>query len=165
MKFWGREKAALARWTRRVVRRRLSRHLRLARQRWLVGAFLRSSAFKKFIEKPRPLPPKQPRNKKAVVNDFVPLAVLDDDLARKIGAKSKVLRLTAPVARHVQRRHGDVIKAEDYAKVARILRGKNPEENKGRWRFYSAEFKLRVILDLDEGKNPVLISLYPRGKK
>ncbi|MDA7996341.1 MAG: hypothetical protein MPK01_08770, partial [Gammaproteobacteria bacterium] len=64
-----------------------------------VDAFVRGAEFARYLLKPRVARPKPADvNPKAVTADFVPLAVLGDGLAREIGAKSKVLRLTGTVA-------------------------------------------------------------------
>ncbi len=139
-----------------------------------VDAFVRSAAFAGYLLKPRTARAKPANvNPKKVSADFVPLAVLCDDLARKIGAKSTMLRLTEAVAEKMWWRHGPgLIGARDrrrrtvppewYADIPSILRDITPQKVGARWRFYSARLKRILVLDLDERGNPVLITYYGR---
>ena len=72
-----------------------------------VDAFVRSAAFAGYLLKPRTArAPGKSENPKEARGEFVPLAVLAEELARAIGAKSRVLRLTDRVADKMWRRHG-----------------------------------------------------------
>ncbi len=146
-----------------------------------VDAFVRGAEFARYLLKPRVARPKStgPKpastNPKSVTADFVPLAALRDGLMHKIGAKSKVLRLTEPVAEKMWWRHGPgVKKARDwrdknvppewYADIPRILQEATPYKNKyGRWQFDHAGLKRILVIDLDELGNPVMITYH--GKK
>ena len=139
-----------------------------------VDAFVRSAAFAGYLLKPRTARAKPANvNPKKVSADFVPLAVLRDDLARKIGAKSTVLRLTEAVAEKMWWRHGPgVKKARDkkrmnvppewYADIPSILRDVPPRKSSGRWWFYSVRLKRLLVLDLDDCGNPVMITYHGR---
>ena len=142
-----------------------------------VDAFVRGTEFVRYLLKPRVARPKPADvNPKAVTADFVPLAVLGDKLAREIGAKSKVLRLTEPVAEKMWWKHGPGLKkARDrrrmgvppkwYADISQILREITPRKNKksGRWQFDHPGLKRALVIDLDELGNPVMITYH--GKK
>ena len=141
-----------------------------------VDAFVRGAEFARYLLKPRVARPKPANvNPKAVTADFVPLAMLGDDLAREIGAKSKVLRLTGTVAEKMWWNHGPGVKRERdrrrlnvppkwYADLPRILRETTPYKNKyGRWQLDHVGLKRSLVIDLDERGNPVMITYH--GKK
>ena len=163
MKFWGREKAA-------VMRRK-----RLSLKRRQVAAFVRSAEFCEHLLKPRPAKaPGKAENQKEARAKYVALAILEDDLLRTLGAKSRVLRLTDRVADKMWRKHGPGMRyrrsterreknvpPEWYADIPKILREVKPYKNHyGRWQFDHAGLKRRLVLDLDERKNPVMITYY-----
>ena len=141
-----------------------------------VDVFVRGTEFARYLLKPRVARPKPANvNPKATTADFVPLAVLGDKLAREIGAKSKVLRLTEPVAEKMWWKHGPGVKRERdrkrlnvppkwYADIPQILRETTPYKNeRDRWQFDHARMKRTLVIDLDERKNPVMITYH--GKK
>ncbi|MDA7990728.1 MAG: hypothetical protein MPK30_06485, partial [Gammaproteobacteria bacterium] len=75
--------------------RRLSRRICAARRRRAVERFVRGPEFAAYLLKPRPAKaPGRAKNPAEARQDFVPLAVLDGELMRVIGARSAVLRLT-----------------------------------------------------------------------
>ena len=140
-----------------------------------VTAFLRGSEFAEFLLKPRPMRPKPANvNPKAVIAEYVPLAVLTVALARKMGVNTRVLRLTEAVANKMWWRHGPGVKRirdkrrknvppEWYADIPLILRKTRPRINKsGRWQFDHTGLQRRLVVDLDEGGNPVMISYHGR---
>ena len=140
-----------------------------------VDAFVRGAEFARYLLKPRVARPKPTNvNPKATTADFVPLAVLGEELAREIGAKSKMLRLTGTVAEKMWWNHGPGLrKARDrrrisvppewYADIPRILRETTPRKNeKKRWQFAHAGLKRLLVIDLDERGNPVMITYHGR---
>ena len=185
MKFWGREKAAVMRRKRRVVRRRqlcmLPLQMRLEQQKRRVEEFVRSAEFYEYLLKPRPAKaPGKAKNPTEARKVFAPLAVLGhecEDLLRAIGTKKRVLRLTDRGADKMWRKHGPGMRyrqvrdlrrrhvpREWYADIPRILREAKPFKNKsGHWQLNHAGLERVLVIDLDNGRNPVLISYH--GKK
>ena len=139
-----------------------------------VDAFVRSAAFAGYLLKPRTArAPGKSENPKEARGEFVPLAVLAEELARAIGAKSRVLRLTDRVADKMWRRHGPgARKARDrrrknvppkwYADIPSTLQEVTPRKSGERWLFYSIRLKRLLVLGLDESGNPVMLTYHGR---
>ncbi len=158
--------------------RRLSRRICAARRRRAVERFVRGPEFAAYLLKPRPAKaPGRAKNPAEARQDFVPLAVLDGELMRVIGARSAVLRLTDRGADKMWRFHGPgmryrkssdnrekYVPLEWYADIPRILREAKPFKNMMRhWQLNHAGLKRALVIDVDDGGNPVLISYH--GKK
>ncbi|CAJ2377586.1 MAG: hypothetical protein MPK11_02730 [Gammaproteobacteria bacterium] len=177
MKFWGRKKAA------QLARRRGASWLRLRarilRNSRAVEQTLRGASAVAFIDKQRALrAPPAAANPKEARRDYLPVGILEAGAARRIGAKSRVVRLTDRVADKQWHAHGGglqylplspskrkrrAVPAAWYADIPKLLRETKPYRNhKNRWQFDHAGLKRRLVLDLDEDGNPVVISYHPK---
>ena len=171
MNTWHWEKAAPM--ARRIVWRLclLPLRARLLQNPRTIERMLRGAAFREFIEKERkPFAPKAAVNPKEARRNYVPVGVLRAETANRIGAKSRVARLTDRTADKQWRRHGIAtgekhVPAKWYADIPLILQEasvRESKQSKQRWLFYHEVLKRRVVLGLDDESNPVLISYYGR---
>ena len=161
--------------------RRLSRRICAARKRRTVERFVRGPEFAAYLLKPRPAKaPRKAKNPKKVRAEFVPLAALDEELMRMLGGQSAVLRLTERGADKMWRKHGagmrtfyrrlsphnrrhTEVPTAWYADIPKILREIEPYRNeKNRWQFDHVGLQRRLVVDLDDAGNPVLISYHPK---